>query len=54
MNFDKKKVIDKGFQEACQIRLNQKIINFSIKKLGLLKLNEIKGPIESFNIREEK
>ncbi len=54
MNFDKNKVIDKGFQVAFK-QLTLKIINSSDqKKLGLLKLNEIKGMIESFNIREEK
>ena len=54
MNFNKNKVIDEGFKKAFS-QLMTLIVNSSeIKKVDRIKLNEIKGMIESFSIKEEK
>ena len=54
MNFNKNKVIDDGFKKAFS-QLMTLIVNSSeIKKVDGIKLNEIKGMIESFSIKEEK
>jgi len=54
MNFDKNEVIDEGFREAF-FELTSLIIRSSDqKKIGKIKLNQIKGMIESFSIKEEK
>ena len=54
MNFNKNKVIDDGFKKAFS-QLMTLIVNSSeIKKVDRIKLNEIKGMIESFSIKEEK
>merc|ERR1712224_7042 len=54
MNFNKNKVIDEGFKKAFS-QLMTLIVNSSeIKKVDKIKLNEIKGMIESFSIKEEK
>ncbi len=54
INFDKNKVIDEGFKKAF-FKLLLLIVNSSDqKKIGQTKLNEIKGMIDSFSIKEEK
>ena len=54
INFDKNKVIDEGFKKAYQ-NLIKKILNSTDqKRIKQIKLNEIKGMIESFSIKEEK
>ena len=54
INFDKNEVIDEGFKEAFS-KLMKLILNTSDqKKISQVKLNEIKGMIESFSIKEEK
>ena len=54
INFDKRKVIDKGFRKAFS-ELILLIINSSDQnKIKLTKLNEIKGMIDTFSINQEK
>ena len=54
MKFNKNEVINEGFKEAFY-KLISFILNSSDqKKIGSIKLNEIKGMIESFSIKEEK
>ncbi len=54
LNFNKNKVIDEGFDRAF-FELISLILNSSDqKKIDKIKLNEIKGMIESFSIQEEK
>ena len=54
INFNKNEVIDKGFKEAFS-KLTKLILNSSDqKKVKSTKINEIKGMIESFSIKEEK
>ena len=54
INFNKNEVIDEGFKKAYQ-NLIKLILNSSDqKKIKKIKLNEIKGMIESFSIKEEK
>ncbi len=54
MDFDKNEVINEGFQKAF-FELISLIINSSDqKKISKSKLNEIKGMIDSFSIKEEK
>ena len=54
INFDKNEVIDDGFKKAF-FQLISSILNSSDqKKINKIKLNEIKGMIESFSIKEEK
>ncbi len=54
INFNKNTVFDKGFKKAF-FELGSLIINSSdIEKIDDIKLNEIKGMIESFSIKEEK
>ena len=54
INFDKNKVIDEGFRVAF-LELISLIVNSSDqKKINKIKLNEIKGMIETFSIKEEK
>jgi len=54
INFNKNEVIDEGFEEAF-FELISIIVNSSDKKkINRVKLNEIKGMIESFTIKEEK
>ena len=53
-NFDKKEIINIGFRDAF-FELMSSILNSSdLKKIDQIKLNEIKGMIESFSIKEEK
>ncbi len=54
INFNKNEVIDEGFKRAF-FELISIIVNSSDKKkINKTKLNEIKGMIESFTIKEEK
>jgi hypothetical protein len=54
MKFDKNSVIDQGFNKAF-FELISLILNNSDKnKINNIKLNEIKGMIETFTIKEEK
>ena len=54
INFNKNEVIDEGFERAF-FELISIIVNSSDKKkINKTKLNEIKGMIESFTIKEEK
>ncbi len=54
INFDKNEVIDQGFKEAFS-RLIKLILNSTDQqKINKIKLNEIKGMIETFSIKEEK
>ena len=54
LNFDKIKVVDKGFQKAFEILIS-KILQTEYKGISKsIKLNQIKSFIESFSLREEK
>ena len=54
INFNKNDIIDDGFKKAF-FELLYSIINSSdFKKINKIELNEIKGMIESFTIKEEK
>ena len=54
MNFDKNKVIDEGFKKAF-LELIYILVNSSDhKKINQTKLNQIKGMVETFSIKEEK
>ena len=54
MNFNKNEVLDDGFRKAF-LELLLLIVNSSDqKKISKVQLNEIKGMIESFSIKEEK
>ncbi len=54
MEFNKNKVIDDGFRQAFSQLMSIIISSSDKKKIGEIRLNEIKGMIESFSIREEK
>ncbi len=54
LDFNKNEVIDEGFKEAF-IKLSAIILNSADqKKINFIRLNEIKGLIETFSIKEEK
>ena len=54
INFDKNNVIDEGFRKAFS-ELTTLILNSKDQmKIEKIKLNEIKGMVESFSIKEEK
>jgi len=54
INFDKNQVIDEGFEKAF-LKLILLIVNSSDqKKIEGTRLNQIKGMVESFSIKEEK
>ena len=54
LNFDKIKVVDKGFKKAFEILIS-KILQTENKGISKsIKLNQIKSFIESFSLREEK
>ena len=54
INFNKTEVIDEGFEKAF-FELISIIVNSSDnKKINKINLNEVKGMIESFTIKEEK
>ena len=54
INFDKNKVIDEGFKKAFFELILLIVSSSDQKKIGSIKLNEIKGMIDSFSIKEEK
>ncbi len=54
INFDKNKVIDEGFEKAFFDLISIILNSSDKKKINKIKLNEIKGMIESFTIKEEK
>ena len=54
INFDKNKVIDEGFRKAFSELVLTITISSDHKVIKGIKLNEIKGMIESFSIKEEK
>ena len=53
-NFNKNEVINIGFREAFFKLIYTLIKSKDIKKINKIKLNEIKGMINSFSIKEEK
>ena len=54
INFDKNKVIDLGFEKAFFELVYSLIKSQDFKKIDNIRLNEIKGMIETFSIKEEK
>ena len=54
INFNKNSVIDEGFRKAFLELISLIVSSSDQKKINLLKLNEIKGMIETFSIKEEK
>ena len=54
INFNKNEVIDEGFRKAYNELLSLIVKSTDLKKINQIKLNEIKGMIESFTIKEEK
>ena len=54
INFNKNSVIDEGFIKAFSELISLIVSSSDQKKINLLKLNEIKGMIETFSIKEEK
>ena len=54
INFNKNDVIDEGFRKAYNQLLSLILNSSDQKKINQIKLNEIKGMIETFTIKEEK
>ena len=54
INFDKNKVIDLGFKKAFFELIYSLIKSSDFNKINNIRLNEIKGMIETFSIKEEK
>ena len=54
INFDKNQVINEGFIQAFFELISLIVSSDDIKKIDNIKLNELKGMIESFSIQEEK
>ena len=54
INFDKRKVIDDGFKKAFSELISLITNSSDHKKIKLTRLNEIKGMIDTFTIKEEK
>ena len=54
INFDKKEVLDKGFKNAFFELISLITSSSDQEKMSQVRLNEIKGMIESFSIKEEK
>ena len=54
INFDKNKVIDEGFIKAFSELVFLITVSSDHKIIKKIKLNQIKGMIESFSIKEEK
>jgi len=54
INFDKNKVIDIGFKKAFLELVHSLIKSSDYKKINDIGLNEIKGMIETFSVKEEK
>jgi len=53
-NFNKDLLINKGFKKAFSELLSSLVKSSDLKKIKNIKLNEIKGMIESFSIKEER
>jgi hypothetical protein len=53
-NFNKDLLINKGFKKAFNELLNTLVKSSDLKKIKNTRLNEIKGMIESFSLKEEK
>ena len=54
INFDKNKVIDEGFIKAFSELISLITVSSDHKIINKIKLNQIKGMIESFSIKEER
>ncbi len=54
INFNKNEVIDEGFKKGFFELISLIVNSEDIQKVNKIKLNEIKGMIESFTIKEEK
>ena len=54
INFNKNEVIEEGFKEAFFKLISLIVKSTDQKKINQIKLNEIKGMVESFTIKEEK
>ena len=54
INFDKNDVIDEGFKKAFNQLISTVTSSSDLKKIKQIKLNEIKGMVETFTIKEEK
>ncbi len=54
INFNKNEVIDEGFRKAYNQLLSLILSSSDQKKINRIKLNELKGMIETFTIKEEK
>ena len=54
INFNKNDVIDEGFRKAFSELISTTIDTTDQKKIKNIKLNEIKGMVKSFSIKEEK
>ncbi len=54
INFNKNRVIEKGFEKAFFELISLIVSSLEIKKVNQTKLSEIKGMVESFSIKEEK
>ena len=54
INFDKNDVIDEGFKKAFDQLIFTLTSSSDLKKIKQIKLNEIKGMVETFTIKEEK
>ena len=54
INFNKNEVIDEGFKKAYQNLIKIILNSTDQKRIKQIQLNEIKGMIESFSIKEEK
>ena len=53
-NFDKNSLIYKGFENAFYELINSLIKSSDLKKVNSVKVNEIKGMVDTFSIKEEK
>ena len=53
-NFDKDSLINRGFEKAFYELINTLIRSSDFKKIKTIRINEIKGMVESFSIKEEK
>ena len=54
INFDKNKIIEEGFSQAFDRLILSIVQTKDQKKFGKTSLNQIKGMIETFSIKEEK
>ena len=54
INFDKRSVIDNGFKKAFSELISLIVNSSDQKKIKLTRLNEIKGMIDTFSIKQEK